>query len=99
MATAHASFQQPRTLSGIGLSLAVHALLLGLWQLSRPTLAPDDGEPRRMQFLRLLPAPAPERAAPAVPPPVRIAVSSARVAPVARAKPPVLSQSLPEPAA
>jgi len=99
MATAHARFQQPRTLSGIGLSLAVHALLLGLWQLSRPTLVPDEGEPRRVQFLRLLPAPAPERAAPAVPPPVRSAVSSARVAPVARAKPPVLSQSLPEPAA
>ena len=57
MATAQ-SFQQPRSLTGIGLSLAVHALLIGAWQLSRPVQVPDDAEPQRMQFLRLLPAPA-----------------------------------------
>ncbi|MBD8532519.1 MULTISPECIES: hypothetical protein [unclassified Massilia] len=99
MATADASFQQPRTLSGIGVSLAVHALLLGLWQLSRPVAVPDDGEPRRVQFLRLLPAPAAERGAPALPSSVRSSASSARIAPAARATPPVSSQSLPEPAA
>jgi len=94
MATADASFQQPRTLSGIGVSLAVHALLLGLWQLSRPVAVPDDGEPRRVQFLRLLPAPALERPAPALLPPVRTAAPIARIAPAARA-----SQPVPDPAA
>lgn len=45
-------------MTGIGISLAVHALLLGAWQLSRPVKLQDDAsEPRRMQFLRLLPAP------------------------------------------
>lgn len=97
MATAHASFQQPRTLSGIGLSLAVHALLVGLWQLSRPVAVQEDDEPRRVQFLRLLPAP--ERTVPVLPSPVRSAAPTARVAPAARATPPVEPESLPDPAA
>lgn len=63
MAIAQASLQAPRSLTGIGISLAVHALLLGMWQLSRPVLQQDEEGPRRVQFLRLLPAPAlaPER--------------------------------------
>lgn len=54
-------FRQPRSLTGIGISLAVHALLLCAWQLSRPMQAQEDGEPQRVQFLRLLPAQAPDR--------------------------------------
>ena len=62
MATASPSFQQPRYLAGIGVSLAVHVLLVGLWQLSRPVLVHDQGEPQRVQFLRLLATPTPRRA-------------------------------------
>jgi len=97
MATALSSFRQPRALSGIGLSLAVHALLLGLWQLSRPAAVPENDEPRRIQFLRLLPAP--ERTAPVLPSPVQSAAPIARGAPAARATPPVEPQPVPEPAA
>jgi len=97
MATALSSFQQPRALSGIGLSLAVHALLLGLWQLSRPVAVQEDDEPQRLQFLRLLPAPVTERPAPALSAPVQSATPIARVASAARATPP--AEPVPEPAA
>jgi hypothetical protein len=99
MSIAYPSFQQPRTLSGIGVSLAVHVLLIGLWQLARPVTVQQDGEPQRVQFLRLLPAPAPQRAAPALSPPARTTVRAARGAPAARATPLVEPQPLPEPAA
>jgi hypothetical protein len=61
------------------MSLAVHAVLIGAWQLGRPVKLQDDIEPRRVQFLRLLPKPAPEREDGAPTSPNRA------VAPVARA--------------
>jgi len=36
MASAQPSLQPLRSLTGIGISLAVHALLIGVWQLARP---------------------------------------------------------------
>jgi hypothetical protein len=57
MATAQ-PFPQARSLTAIGVSLAVHVLLVGAWQLSRPVKWQDDDEPQRVQYLRLLPAPA-----------------------------------------
>jgi hypothetical protein len=76
MATAQ-PFPKPRSLTGIGVSLAVHALLIGAWQLSRPVKLQDDGEPQRVQFLRLLPAQqiAPDRSDVAPPSPARAASS------------------------
>jgi hypothetical protein len=68
MTAAQSPLQPPRYLTGIGISLAVHLLLILLWQASQPTLLSDDA-PGRMQFLRLLPAPAArtETPAPALP--------------------------------
>ncbi|MEN3278244.1 MAG: hypothetical protein V7631_4034 [Massilia sp.] len=71
MTAAQPPLQQPRFLAGIGVSLAVHLLLVGLWQLSRPAAAPDDGVPLRTPFLRLLPAPAPEQSGATTPLPSR----------------------------
>ncbi|KQQ96725.1 hypothetical protein [Massilia sp. Leaf139] len=65
MASAQPTFQQPRPFAGIGVSLAVHALLIGLWQLSRPLPVQETSEAPRVQFLRLVPTPAAERAVPA----------------------------------
>jgi hypothetical protein len=89
MASAQPSLQQPRALAGIGMSLAVHALLIGVWQLSRPVQQRDDSELRRVQFLRLLPAPAPERADDTPPSPARAAPARrpAAPAPAARSQP------------
>lgn len=67
MTAAHPPLQQPRFLAGIGVSLAVHLLLVGLWQLSRPAAGPDVATPLRTQFLRLLPAR--EQSEPVTPPP------------------------------
>lgn len=50
---------RPRHAAGIGISLVVHALLLAVWQMSRPSPAPDDWMPDAM-VLRLLPVPAPK---------------------------------------
>lgn len=80
MASTHPSFQQPRTLAGIGVSLAVHMLLIGVWQLSRPAVQ-DDGEPLRVQVLRLLPAPARPDSIPPAPP--TAPAPGTRVAPAA----------------
>lgn len=56
MNIAQPTLRQPRYLTGIGISLAVHLLLIVLWQASRPALLPD--EPlREMQFVRVLPLP------------------------------------------
>jgi hypothetical protein len=68
MIAAQSPLQPPRYLTGIGISLAVHLLLILLWQASQPTLLSDDA-PSRVQFLRLLPAPAArtETPAPALP--------------------------------
>ncbi|MDB5798528.1 MAG: hypothetical protein JWP36_2430 [Paucimonas sp.] len=71
MATASPSFQQPRTLTGIGVSLAVHVVLVGLWQLSRPLTSAQDSQAQRVQLLRLLPAPVPDRSDAPPPPAVR----------------------------
>lgn len=86
---------RPRHAAGIGISLAVHALLLAMWQMSRPVPAPDDWTPEAM-VLRLLPAPAPEPA-PAPQDPVAVAApralagshapSAARKAPAPMAAP------------
>jgi hypothetical protein len=59
MAAAYPSLQRPRYLAGIGISLAVHAALIAAWQLARPVKLHDELDPRPVQFLRLLPAPAP----------------------------------------
>lgn len=84
MATAQAPLQQPRYLAGIGVSLAVHVVLIGLWQLSHPKLVQDDGETPRMLVLRLPPLPAQERVEPVPPPPARTAASGTSAAPAAR---------------
>ena len=84
MTRAQPSFQQPRHLAGIGVSLAVHVLLVGLWQLSRPAVVQDDGEAPHMRFVRLLPLPAPASPDTAPPPPARAAAPGARLAPAAR---------------
>ncbi|MGX4642277.1 hypothetical protein [Massilia sp. SYSU DXS3249] len=81
MNIAQPSLQQPRYLAGIGVSLAVHLLLVALWQASRP-IADVDEAPREMELMRVrivpeavvgiplpLPVPASRRrqAAPSVP--------------------------------
>ncbi|MFC5462068.1 hypothetical protein [Massilia niabensis] len=71
MNIAQSPLQQPRSLTGIGISLAVHLLLVVLWQASRPPLLPDDTPPE-MQFVRVLPVPeAANRPLAALPVPVR----------------------------
>ena len=60
MLIAQPPLQPPRYLTGIGISLAVHLALILLWQASRPTPLTEDA-PSRVQFLRLLPAPAHDR--------------------------------------
>jgi len=84
MYKARARLHPPRHVAGIGISLAVHALLLAMWQMSRPTLLPDAAAPGAM-VVRLLSAPAPAPADAPVPerlpaPPVR------QQAPVATAR-------------
>ena len=89
MASAQPSLQQPRSLAGIGISLAVHALLIGVWQLSKPVPQLDDTEPRRVQFLRLLPSPSVpplERAASPPPSPAHASPARRPAASAARAK-------------
>lgn len=83
MDNTHAVLYRPRHAAGIGISLAVHAMLLAMWQLSRTTLAPDTVTPEAM-VLRLLPppssAPSSDPAGPAsdtTPPPVRRGVTPA----------------------
>lgn len=55
MDNTYASLHRPRHAAGIGISLAVHAMLLAMWQLSRTTPVPDTAMPEAM-VLRLLPA-------------------------------------------
>ena len=90
MASAQPSFQQPRYLAGIGISFAVHALLVALWQLARPSAPQDDAAAPRSQFLRLLPAPV-ASALPPAPAPARhrsgASAPAARQAPAPRALP------------
>lgn len=57
MDNAQARLHPPRHVAGIGISLAVHALLLAMWQMSRPTPLPDEAAPGAM-VVRLLSAPA-----------------------------------------
>ena len=76
MGTSHASLQQPRYLSGVGISLALHLLLVVLWQASRPALPPHAAPPE-MQFVRVLPPPAVLLPAP-TPAPVRPSPMPAR---------------------
>lgn len=82
MATVQASFQQPRHAAGIGVSLAVHVLLIGLWQLSRPVAVQDNNEAPRMQVL--LPPPAAGRMESAPTEPARASPPSARAVPSRR---------------
>lgn len=53
MDNTHALLHRPRHAAGIGISLAVHAMLLAMWQLSRTTPVPDAATPEAM-VLRLL---------------------------------------------
>ena len=63
MDNAHALSYRPRQAAGIGISLAVHAVLLALWQLAREAPLRDETTPAAM-LLRLVPA------QPAAPPPI-----------------------------
>lgn len=92
MASAQPSLQQAHSFAGIGISLAVHALLIGVWQLSRPVQQQDDTEPRRVQFLRLLPAPSPT---PSPEPADKVLPSPAHTSPAGR---PRASVARPQPA-
>lgn len=66
MNIAQSSLKQPRSLTGIGMSLAVHLLLILLWQTSRPVPVADDTV-REMQFVRVLPVPEVFKRPPPVP--------------------------------
>lgn len=66
MNIAQPSLKQRRSLTGIGISLAVHLLLILLWQTSRPVQVADDTV-REMQFVRVLPAPEVFKRPPPVP--------------------------------
>ena len=77
MDNTHALLHRPRHAAGIGISLAVHAMLLAMWQLSRTAPVPDTATPEAM-VLRLLSttssAPSSVPAGPAqetTPPPLR----------------------------
>lgn len=73
MNIAQPRFQPPRHLAGIGISLAVHVLLIALWQASRPPSSVDE-TPRAMEVVpfRIVPAPRVDRplSAPSQPTPV-----------------------------
>ncbi|QNA89731.1 hypothetical protein G4G28_16875 [Massilia sp. Dwa41.01b] len=56
MNLAHPSPQKQRYLAGIGVSLAVHGLLISLWQLSKPPRVHENRAETAM-LLRLIPAP------------------------------------------
>ncbi len=56
MDNTYALLHRPRHAAGIGISLAVHAMLLAMWQLSRTAPAPDTATPEAM-VLRLLSTP------------------------------------------
>jgi hypothetical protein len=58
MASAQPFPQRQSSLTAIGISLAVHAVLIGAWQLARPVRLHDELDPGPVQFLRLLPVPA-----------------------------------------
>jgi len=92
MASAQPSLQRPSSLAAIGISLAVHAVLIGAWQLARPVQSRDDIEPQRVQFLRLLPAPVPVREDSAPPSPAP-APRSRTTAAAARSQPAVPAQA------
>ena len=87
MAIAQAFPQQPRAFTGIGISLAVHLVLIGLWQLARPVALQEDAPAPRARFLRLLPPRAPERPGPAPPRPAAPAASGVRVPDAERPQP------------
>lgn len=71
MDNAHARLHRPRHAAGIGISLAVHALLLAMWHMSRPTRVPDDTAQGAM-VVRLLQAPAAAPADAPAPAPQRL---------------------------
>lgn len=56
MDIAQSSPQPPRHLTGIGISLAVHLLLVVLWQASQPVRLPEDTPPE-MLVVHVLPLP------------------------------------------
>lgn len=98
MLTVQPFMQQPRVPLGIGISLAVHLVLIGLWQLARPVAPHDDGPAPLAQFLRLVPAPAPVPADASPPRPAQ-PVAAATRAPAAARSPRVQTAphaSLPE---
>jgi len=104
MDNTHALRTPPRQVAGIGISLAVHAVLLALWQVARPVHVPDTSTPDVM-VLQLLPTPAP-RGAPAsdamrtTPAPRATATAASRPAPARAADPlPPVQEALPEAAA
>ncbi|XYJ12053.1 hypothetical protein ACSUZJ_08695 [Telluria sp. B2] len=72
--------QRQRYATGIGVSLAVHGLLISLWQLSQWPQRPEDAAPAASMLLRLLPARPPEPAVPPLPPPRGTAPPAARAA-------------------
>lgn len=85
------SLQPPRHLTAIGISLAVHVLLVVLWQASRPALLRDDTPPA-MQFVRVLPLPEAFDRPPPVP-----ALPSQAPAPARRHAAPQAQEAAPPP--
>ncbi|MET0982463.1 MAG: hypothetical protein ABWY02_10210 [Telluria sp.] len=101
MDIAQPPLQQPRYLTGIGISLAVHLLLVVLWQASRPAQRPEDPL-REMQFVRVLPVPEVVDRPPPVPalpsPARRSAAPQAPQAPQAASVPDAPAASITPPA-
>ena len=85
MDNTHALLHRPRHAAGIGISLAVHAMLLAMWQLSRTTPVPDTATPEAM-VLRLISTPSSAPTAPA---------QETAPSPIQRAATPALAQQAP----
>lgn len=97
MNIAQPSFQPPRYLVGIGVSLAVHLLLIALWQASRP-IAPVEEAPRATELVpfRIVPAPREETPQPVSSPARKQAIRRSEPAPAAVAPPPDTAPAEPE---
>ena len=85
MDNTHALLHRPRHAAGIGISLAVHAMLLAMWQLSRTTPVPDTATPEAM-VLRLISTPSSAPTAPE---------QETAPSPIQRAATPALAQQAP----